>query len=174
MLRAAVGHPHIRVVAINDPFIDPAYLLYLTKHDSTHGAFPAAVSLTAGGQLLVGEQEVQLFGCRQPADIPWAACAADCIVESTGVFLSVDACSGHLQAGAKRVLITAPSPDAPMFVMGVNQADYTADMAIFSNASCTTNCLAPLAKVIHEAFGIEEALMTTVHAMTATPRMTPE
>lgn len=160
----------LRVVAINDPFIDLNYMAYMFQYDSTHGRFPGEVK-AEGGKLVVDGAEICVFQCMKPADIPWGAAGALYVVESTGVFLSVEKASAHLQGGARRVVISAPSPDAPMFVMGVNEESYEPEsMSVVSNASCTTNCLAPLAKVIHHNFGIEEGLMSTVHAVTATQR----
>uniref|UniRef100_A0A8C7TXA9 Glyceraldehyde-3-phosphate dehydrogenase n=1 Tax=Oncorhynchus mykiss TaxID=8022 RepID=A0A8C7TXA9_ONCMY len=152
----------IKVVAINDPFIDLQYMVYMFKYDSTHGRYKGEVMMTSS----------HVLACiMKPHEIPWGNAGADYVVESTGVFLSIDKASSHIQGGAKRVVVSAPSPDAPMFVMGVNEDKYDpSSMTIVSNASCTTNCLAPLAKVIHDNFGIEEALMTTVHAYTATQK----
>ncbi len=141
----------------------------MLKYDSTHGRFPGEVS-HADGKLIVNGKTIQVFVERDPAQIKWGAAGADYVVESTGVFTTVDKCNAHLAGGAKRVVISAPSADAPMFVVGVNEKKYTSDIKVLSNASCTTNCLAPLAKVIHENFGIVEGLMTTVHATTATQK----
>lgn len=157
------------VVAINDPFINVDYMAYLLKYDSTHGRFNGTVE-TKDGLLWVNGNPIHVFGCKDPADIPWGKIHADYVVESTGVFTTKGSCQGHLKAGARKVIITAPSEDAPMFVMGVNHEEYNPDLKIVSNASCTTNCLAPLAKVIHDNFGIVEGLMTTVHAVTATQK----
>uniref|UniRef100_A0A8C7RXK8 Glyceraldehyde-3-phosphate dehydrogenase n=1 Tax=Oncorhynchus mykiss TaxID=8022 RepID=A0A8C7RXK8_ONCMY len=160
----------IKVVAINDPFIDLQYMVYMFKYDSTHGRYKGEVSME-DGKLIVDDHSISVFQCMKPHEIPWGKAGADYVVESTGVFLSIDKASSHIQGGAKRVVVSAPSPDAPMFVMGVNEDKYDpSSMTIVSNASCTTNCLAPLAKVIHDNFGIEEALMTTVHAYTATQK----
>ncbi|XP_053738034.1 glyceraldehyde-3-phosphate dehydrogenase 2 [Synchiropus splendidus] len=160
----------IKVVGINDPFIDPDYMVYMFKYDSTHGRYKGEVS-HKGTTLIVDGQEIATYKCMKPAEIPWNACGAMYVVESTGVFLSKEKASAHIEGGARRVVVSAPSPDAPMFVMGVNEDKYDPSfMTIVSNASCTTNCLAPLAKVIHDNFGIEEALMTTVHAYTATQK----
>lgn len=168
VLRACV-EKKVNVVAINDPFIDVAYMVYMFRHDSTHGKFKGEVR-EEGGMLIVAGQRIQVFGERDPANIPWGKVGADYVVESTGVFTTIDKCKGHLAAGAKRVVISAPSADAPMFVMGVNHDSYDPSMQVISNASCTTNCLAPLAKVVNDTFGIEEGLMTTVHAVTATQK----
>jgi glyceraldehyde 3-phosphate dehydrogenase len=142
---------------------------YMFKYDSTHGKFKGEVS-HKDNKLIVNGQEISVFTEKEPANIPWGKLGAEYVVESTGVFTTVDKCQPHIQAGAKKVIITAPSADAPMFVMGVNEDKYTGKETVLSNASCTTNCLAPLAKVIHEKFGIVEALMTTVHSYTATQK----
>lgn len=169
VMRAALAHPDVHVVAVNDPFLDPDYMAYLFKYDSTHGRFKGEVKAEPG-KLTINGQTLKVYAEKDPAKIPWGADGADIVVESTGVFLDVAKCSAHLQGGAKKVIITAPSPDAPMFVMGVNHNTYKPEINILSNASCTTNCLAPLAKVIHQKFGIIEGLMTTVHATTATQK----
>lgn len=158
-----------QVVAVNDPFINVEYMVYLFKYDSTHGRFKGTVSYS-GQNLIVNGKEIRVFQERDPASIPWGQAGAEYVVEATGVFTTVEKCKPHLKGGAKKVIITAPSADAPMFVCGVNLDAYKPDMDIVSNASCTTNCLAPLAKVIHDNFGIEEGLMTTVHAVTATQK----
>jgi len=159
----------VDVVGINDPFIPADYMVYMFKYDSTHGRFKGEVS-HKGDKLIVNGKEISVFTEKEPSKIPWGKLGAEYIVESTGVFTTVDKCKPHLDAGAKKVIITAPSADAPMFVMGVNEDKYTGKETVVSNASCTTNCLAPLAKVIHEKFGIVEALMTTVHSYTATQK----
>lgn len=169
MLRAALEKGTCQVVAINDPFINPEYMAYMFKYDSTHGRYAGEVE-TKDGKLIVDGQSISIYEHRDPADIPWSSDGADIVVESTGVFTLKDKAAAHLNGGAKKVVISAPSKDAPMFVCGVNDEKYTPDLNIISNASCTTNCLAPLAKVIHETFGIEEGLMTTVHATTATQK----
>jgi glyceraldehyde 3-phosphate dehydrogenase len=169
--RAACAREDIEVVGINDPFIDLDYMVYMTKYDSVHGRFNGEVS-TADGKLIVNGKEIAVFAERNPADIGWGACGADYVVESTGVFLTKEKAQGHIDAGAKKVVMSAPSKDdTPMFVMGVNHETYTSDMNFVSNASCTTNCLAPVAKVLHDKFGIVEGLMTTIHAMTATQKV---
>uniref|UniRef100_A0A8C5CK13 glyceraldehyde-3-phosphate dehydrogenase (phosphorylating) n=1 Tax=Gadus morhua TaxID=8049 RepID=A0A8C5CK13_GADMO len=151
----------IQVVAINDPFIDVEYMVYMFKYDSTHGRYKGEVSYE-DGKLIVDGKSISVFQCMKPAEIPWGDSGALYVVESTGVFLSVDKATAHVQGGAKRVVVSAPSPDAPMFVMGVNEDKYDpSSMTIVSNASCTTNCLAPLAKVINDNFGIDEALMVS-------------
>ena len=167
VLRACVKNDAIDVVGINDPFIDLDYMVYMLKYDTVHGKFDGEVS-TKDGKLVVNGKEIAVFASMSPAEIPWKDCGAEYIVEATGKFTTIEKAQGHIAAGAKKVVISAPSADAPMFVMGVNQETYNKDMQIVSNASCTTNCLAPLAKVIHENFGIIEGLMTTVHSITAT------
>uniref|UniRef100_H3A702 Glyceraldehyde-3-phosphate dehydrogenase n=2 Tax=Latimeria chalumnae TaxID=7897 RepID=H3A702_LATCH len=160
----------IKVVAINDPFIDLKYMVYMFKYDSTHGRFSGEVKVE-DGKFVVDDQPISVYQCMKPSEIPWGEAGALYVVESTGVFLSIEKASAHLEGGAKRVVVSAPSPDAPMFVMGVNEDKYDpSSMTIVSNASCTTNCLAPLAKVIQDNFGIVEGLMTTVHAYTATQK----
>jgi glyceraldehyde-3-phosphate dehydrogenase type I len=161
----------IKVVAINDPFIDLDYMVYMFKYDSTHGRFKGEVKAdTANGCLIINGMNIKVFNEMKPAAIPWGKSGAEYVVESTGVFTTKDKANAHIEGGAKKVVISAPSADAPMFVMGVNQEKYDPSMSIISNASCTTNCLAPLAKVINDKFGIVEALMTTVHAYTATQK----
>ena len=167
--KAALVNPNVKLVAINDPFMDPEYMVYLFKYDSTHGRFQGEVTHD-GKNLIVNGNTISVFACRNPNEIPWGENGADIVIESTGVFTTKDKCALHLQGGAKKVIITAPSADAPMFVMGVNHKNYTNDIDILSNASCTTNCLAPLAKVINDNYGIIEGLMTTVHATTATQK----
>ena len=168
--RAACERNDIEVVGINDPFIDLDYMVYMAKYDSVHGRFKGEIS-AADGKLVVNGQAITVFAERNPADIGWASCGADYIIESTGVFLTKEGAQGHIDAGAKKVVMSAPSKDdTPMFVMGVNHKTYTADMDFVSNASCTTNCLAPIAKVLNDNYGIVEGLMTTVHAVTATQK----
>jgi len=169
VLKSALANHKVTVVAINDPFLDVDYMVYLFKYDSTHGQFNGTVE-TKDGKLVVNGHAITVYGARDPDKIPWKEAGADVVVESTGVFLTLDKCKLHLAAGAKKVVITAPSPDAPIFVMGVNNTKYTKDLDVVSNASCTTNCLAPLAKVVNDKFGIIEGLMTTVHAITATQK----
>jgi len=167
--RAACAHAEAEVVAINDPFIDLEYMVYMFKYDTTHGIYKGTVE-AIDGKLVIDGKAISVFNSKNPAEIPWGASGADYIVESTGVFTTIAAASAHLQGGGKKVIISAPSADAPMFVMGVNHTKYTSDVNVLSNASCTTNCLAPLAKVIHDNYGIVEGLMTTVHAITATQK----
>ncbi len=167
--RAAVERGDVNVVAINDPFIDVDYMVYMLKYDSTHGAYPGEIR-AEDGKLVVDGKKISVYTCKDPAEIPWGEAGAEYVIESSGVFTEIEKASAHFKGGAKKVVISAPSKDAPMFVMGVNNEKYTKDMNIVSNASCTTNCLAPLAKVVHEKFGIIEGLMTTVHATTATQK----
>ncbi|KAG2214116.1 hypothetical protein INT46_001850 [Mucor plumbeus] len=169
VLRASLSNPEVQVVAINDPFIPLEYMVYMFKYDSVHGRFQGTVE-AKDGKLVVNGKEISVFSERDPAQIQWGSVDASYVVESTGVFTSIEAASAHLQGGAKKVIISAPSGDAPMFVCGVNLEKYTSDLKVISNASCTTNCLAPLAKVINDNFGIVEGLMTTVHATTATQK----
>merc|ERR1711935_385527 len=169
VMRAAESNPNIQVVAVNDPFIPADYMEYMLKYDSTHGRFPSEVKANGTG-ISVGGNQVEVFGERDPSAIPWGAAGADFVVESTGVFTSLEKAGLHQKGGAKKVVISAPSGDAPMFVMGVNDAKYAGE-TIVSNASCTTNCLAPMAKIIHENYGIKQGLMSTVHAVTATQQV---
>jgi glyceraldehyde 3-phosphate dehydrogenase len=169
VFRQAVAQGNIEVVAIND-LIDVDYMAYMLKYDSTHGKFNGDVEVK-NGQLVVNGKVVRVSAERNPADINWGAVGAEYVVESTGLFLTKESANGHILAGAKKVVLSAPSKDdTPMFVMGVNNKSYTNDMNIVSNASCTTNCLAPIAKVLNDNFGIIEGLMTTVHATTATQK----
>lgn len=169
VFRAAQTRDDVEVVAIND-LIDVDYIAYMLKYDSTHGIFDGTVEVK-DGKLIVNGKEIRVTSEKNPKDLKWGEVGADYVVESTGIFLTKDSAQGHLDAGAKKVIMSAPSKDdTPMFVMGVNQDKYTADMNFVSNASCTTNCLAPIAKVIHDNWGIEEGLMTTVHATTATQK----
>ncbi|XP_034508628.1 glyceraldehyde-3-phosphate dehydrogenase [Ambystoma mexicanum] len=167
--RAAINSGKVSVVAINDPFIDLNYMVYMFKYDSTHGRFKGEVK-AEDGKLVINGHAITIFQERDPANIKWGDAGADYVVESTGVFTTIDKASAHLKGGAKRVIISAPSADAPMFVMGVNHEKYDNSLKVVSNASCTTNCLAPLAKVINDSFHIVEGLMTTVHAVTATQK----
>ncbi|KAK1832795.1 glyceraldehyde 3-phosphate dehydrogenase [Podospora conica] len=169
VLRNAVEHGDVEVVAVNDPFIEPHYAEYMLKYDSTHGVFKGEVSID-GSDLIINGKRVKFYTERDPAAIPWKDTGAEYVVESTGVFTTKEKASAHLKGGAKRVIISAPSADAPMYVMGVNEKTYDGSSAVISNASCTTNCLAPLAKVIHDKFTIIEGLMTTVHSYTATQK----
>jgi len=169
VMRASLGHPEVQVVLINEPFMDLDYMVYMFKYDSTHGQFKGEV-YGKDGMLYINGHGIHVSMEKEPSKIQWGKYGADYVVESTGIFLDVAKCSQHLQGGAKKVVISAPSPDAPMFVMGVNEDTYDSKIDILSNASCTTNCLAPLAKIIHDKFGIVEGLMTTVHSVTATQK----
>ncbi|OUM57535.1 hypothetical protein PIROE2DRAFT_67822 [Piromyces sp. E2] len=169
VFRSSFERDDIEVVAVNDPFINLDYMVYLTKYDSTHGRFNGTVE-AKGDKLVVNGKEVSVFACRNPEEIQWGAAGAEYVVESTGVFTLTEKASLHLKGGAKKVVISAPSKDAPTFVVGVNLDKYDPSMKVVSNASCTTNCLAPLAKVINDKFGIVEGLMTTCHATTATQK----
>jgi glyceraldehyde 3-phosphate dehydrogenase len=163
----AATHPDVELVAVNDPFLSLENMVYLFKYDTVHGRFDGTVQ-EAEGHLLINGKKLTVFAERDPAAIPWGAHGVEFVVESTGVFTEIAGAEKHLKGGAKKVIISAPSLDAPMFVMGVNETTYTSDVNILSNASCTTNCLAPLVKVIDESFGVVEGLMTTVHSYTAT------
>lgn len=169
VFRNAVEHPEIEIVAVNDPFIEPKYAEYMLKYDSTHGAFKGTVSVE-GSDLIVDGKKVKFYTERDPAAIPWKDTGAEYVVESTGVFTTTEKAKAHLVGGAKKVVISAPSADAPMYVMGVNEKTYDGKADVISNASCTTNCLAPLAKVIHDKYTIIEGLMTTIHSYTATQK----
>lgn len=168
VFRAAVANNNVEVVGIND-LIDVDYMAYMLKYDSTHGLFKGDVAVEAGN-LIVNGKTIRVTAERNPADLKWSAVEAEVVVESTGLFLTKETAQAHIDAGAKKVVLSAPSKDdTPMFVMGVNHKEYNGE-TIVSNASCTTNCLAPLAKVINDNFGIIEGLMTTVHATTATQK----
>nr|UVJ69103.1 GAPDH2 [Pagiophloeus tsushimanus] len=158
-----------KVVGINDPFLDPEYMVYLFKYDSTHGQFSGCVS-TDGKSIFINGNKIEVYNEKDPTKIPWGTVGATYVVECTGVFTTVEKASQHLEGGAKKVIISAPSADANTYVCGVNLDKYDPSQNILSNASCTTNCLAPLAKVIHDNFEIVEGLMTTVHATTATQK----
>ena len=179
VFRAALNNPKTKIVGINDPFIDAEYMAYMLKYDSVHGRFSGSAKALVNepqpmqprnAQLIVDGQTINVYASMRPDGIPWAGCGAEYIVEAAGPFTKLESAHGHLKAGAHKVVITAPSKDAPMFVMGVNHHDYRKEMNVVSNASCTTNCVAPLAKVVHDNFGIVEGLMTTVHAVTATQK----
>jgi len=177
VLRAQVtNQPDAGVpVAINEPFMDLDYMVYMFRYDSTHGQFKGDVHADkVNKKLIVGlhgkTHSISVFAEKDPTKIPWGETGADIVVESTGIFLTVAAAEAHIKGGAKKVIVSAPSPDAPIFVVGVNEEKYEKSHNIVSNASCTTNCLAPLAKVIHNKFGIVEGLMTTVHSITATQK----
>lgn len=169
VFRVASTNSNIEVVGIND-LIDVEYMAYMLKYDSTHGLFDGTVEVK-GGKLVVNGSAIRITAERNPADLKWSDVGAEYVVESTGLFLTKESAQGHIDAGAKKVIMSAPSKDdTPMFVMGVNNSAYTNDMAFVSNASCTTNCLAPIAKVLNDKFEIVEGLMTTVHATTATQK----
>ncbi|MFY0603396.1 MAG: type I glyceraldehyde-3-phosphate dehydrogenase [Flavobacteriaceae bacterium] len=167
--RSAVNRPNVQVVAIND-LLDVDYLAYMLKYDSVHGKFDGEVEVK-DGKLVVNGNSIRITAERDPANLKWNEVEAEYIIESTGFFLTEESAGKHLEAGAKKVVLSAPSKDhTPMFVMGVNNTELKADQKIFSNASCTTNCLAPISKVLNDNFGIVEGLMTTVHATTATQK----
>ena len=166
--RSAMKRDNVQVVAIND-LLDVDYLAYLLKYDSVHGAFDGTVEVN-NGKLIVNGDEIRITAERNPEDLKWNEVNAEYVLECTGIFKSLEMANKHIIGGAKKVAISAPSPDAPMFVMGVNNKKLKATDTIFSNASCTTNCLAPVAKVLNDNFGITEGLMTTVHASTATQK----
>ena len=169
VFRATVNHPEIEIVGIND--LCPAdYLAYMLKYDTMHGRFKGEVSSTENA-IVVNGKEIPIFAEKDPKNIPWGRLEAEYVVESTGLFLTKEKAQAHIDAGAKKVIMSAPSKDdTPMFVCGVNLDAYTPDMTFVSNASCTTNCLAPIAKVLNDKFGIKDGLMTTVHSVTATQK----
>ena len=167
--QAALAKEGVEVVAINDPFITADYMAYMTKYDTVHGKFNGTVE-AKDGVLIVNEKEIKVYNEMDPHNIPWGELGVEYVLECSGVFTTMEKAQAHIDAGAKQVVISAPSKDAPMFVMGVNNTEYKPEMNIVSNASCTTNCLAPLAKVINDNFGITEGLMTTVHSTTATQK----
>ena len=169
VFRASLDHKNVEVVGIND-LITPDYMAYMLKYDTMHGRFDGTVDYT-DHSLIVNGHEIRVTAEKNPADLKWSDVGAEYVVESTGLFLTQEKAQGHLDAGAKHVVMSAPSKDGtPMFVMGVNNDKYTSDMKFVSNASCTTNCLAPIAKVLHDNFGITDGLMTTVHSTTATQK----
>jgi len=169
VFRASLAHKDVEVVGIND-LITPDYMAYMLKYDTVHGRFEGTVDYT-DHSLIVNGHEIRVTAEKNPADLKWDEVGAEYVVESTGLFLTQEKAAGHIAAGAKKVVMSAPSKDStPMFVMGVNNDKYTTDMTFVSNASCTTNCLAPVAKVLHDNFGITDGLMTTVHATTATQK----
>lgn len=169
VMRVSLERDNIDVLAINDPFVDLEYMKYMLKYDTIHGKFDADIQVE-NGNLVVNGKTIKVFNCKEPSQIPWGEAGVEYVVESSGVFTTMDTANAHFVGGAKKVIISAPSKDAPMFVMGVNNEEYNSDMNIVSNASCTTNCLAPLAKVVNDKFGIVEGLMTTVHSVTATQK----
>ena len=167
--QAALNREEVEIVAVNDPFIASDYMAYMVKYDTIHGRFCGDIRAEEG-KLIVNGKEVKVYNEADPKNIPWGENGVEYVLECSGVFTTMEKAGAHLEAGAKKVIISAPSKDAPMFVMGVNNDKYTNDMNIISNASCTTNCLAPLAKVINDNFGIKDGLMTTVHSTTATQK----
>ncbi len=167
VLRNAQHRDDVEVVAINDPFLSAEYAAYMTNHDTVHGHFDVEAK-EKDGKLVVGKNKISFYQEMKPELIPWKNDAVDVVVECTGKFTDYEGAKLHIKAGAKKVVVSAPGKNMPMFVMGVNNQSYTSDMDVVSNASCTTNCLAPLAKVINDAFGIEEGLMSTIHSTTAT------
>ena len=169
VMRASLEREDVDVLAINDPFIDVEYMKYMLTYDTIHGRLNAKVEVV-DGNLVIDGKTVVVYNFKDPNEIPWAKAGVEYVVESSGVFTTTEKASAHFTGGSKKVIISAPSKDAPMFVMGVNQDKYTKDMKVVSNASCTTNCLAPLAKVINDNFGIKDGLMTTVHSVTATQK----
>ena len=170
VFRAGINRPDIEFVGINDPFMTPDYMAYMLRYDTMHGRFDGTIEYTDDA-IIVNGKKVRFFACMDPKDIPWGEAGAEYVVESTGVFLTKEKAQAHIDAGAKKVVMSAPSKDdTPMFVCGVNLDKYTPDMQFVSNASCTTNCLAPIAKVLHENWGITDGLMTTVHSTTATQK----
>lgn len=166
---ASLDNPEIEVVAINDPFITADYMAYMLKHDTVHGQFKGTVE-AGEDHIVVNGRTIKVLNEKEPANCHWDALGVEYVLECSGVFTTLDTAGQHIEGGAKKVVISAPSKDAPMFVMGVNNTTYSPDMNIVSNASCTTNCLAPLAKVINDKFGIKDGLMTTVHSTTATQK----
>ena len=168
--QAALKKEEVEVVAINDPFISADYMAYMVKYDTAHGRFDGEVSNKDEHTLVVNGKEIKVYNEMDPANIPWGKDGVEYVLECSGVFTTMEKAEAHLKGGAKKVIISAPSKDAPMFVMGVNNETYDPSMNIVSNASCTTNCLAPLAKVINDNFGIVDGLMTTVHSTTATQK----
>jgi glyceraldehyde 3-phosphate dehydrogenase len=167
--RAAVDRPDIEIVGIND-LVEPDYMAYMLKYDSTHGQFKGTIAVE-GGHLVVNGKTIRVTAEKDPANLKWNEVGAEVIIESTGLFLTIESAQKHIDAGAKKVVMSAPAKDdTPTFVMGVNHKLLKADQTIVSNASCTTNCLAPIAKVLNDKFGIEEGLMSTIHAVTATQK----
>ncbi len=167
--QAALAKDEVEIVAINDPFISADYMVYMVKYDSIHGRFKGDIK-SEEGKLIVNGKEIKVYNEMDPKNIPWGELGVEYVLECSGVFTTTEKANAHLEAGAKKVIISAPSKDAPMFVMGVNNEEYDTSMNVISNASCTTNCLAPLAKVINDNFGIKDGLMTTVHSTTATQK----
>lgn len=171
VVATCMDRPEFEFVGINNPGMTPEYLAYTLQYDTVHGRFPCEIGCTEDA-IVINGKEIKLLQGASPAEIPWADVGAEYVLEATGRFLTKDTAEGHLSAGAKKVIISAPSKDdTPMFVMGVNNEKYDPSMNIVSNASCTTNCLAPIAKVLNDTFGIKEGLMTTVHSMTASQKV---
>lgn len=169
VFRAGLNNPEIEFVGINDPFMTPDYMAYMLRYDTMHGQYTGDIKFT-DNSIIVDGKEIKFFAKMNPEEIPWGDVGAEYVVESTGVFTTTEKAEAHIKAGAKKVVISAPSKDAPMFVCGVNLDTYTPDMKVVSNASCTTNCLAPIAKVLNDNWGIKDGLMTTVHSTTATQK----
>ena len=170
VFRAGISRSDIEFVGINDPFMTPDYMAYMLRYDTMHGQFDGTIEYTDDA-IIVNGKTVKFFACMDPKDIPWGEVGAEYVVESTGMFLTKEKAQAHIDAGAKKVVMSAPSKDdTPMFVMGVNHETYDSSMNFVSNASCTTNCLAPIAKVLHDNWGITDGLMTTVHSTTATQK----
>ena len=169
VFQAALEKGEVDIIAINDPFITADYMAYMLKFDTVHGRFNGEIK-SEENKLIVNGKAVNVYNEMDPHNIPWGQEGVEYVLECSGVFTTLEKAQAHIDAGAKKVIISAPSKDAPMFVMGVNNDKYDPSMTIISNASCTTNCLAPLAKVIHDNFGIKEGLMTTVHSTTATQK----
>ena len=171
VFRVAIQNPDIIVTGVNDPFMTPDYVAYMLRYDTVHGRFDGEIEVK-DDSIVVNGEEVKFYACMNPAEIPWGECGADYVVDSTGIFTTTEKASAHFEGGAKKVIISAPAKDkeTPMFVMGVNNETYTKDMNVVSNASCTTNCLAPIAKVLNDTFGVEEGLMTTIHSTTGTQK----
>jgi glyceraldehyde 3-phosphate dehydrogenase len=170
VFRAGIERDDIEFVGINDPFMTPDYMAYMLRYDTVHGQFQGTIDYT-DDSIIVNGKSVKFFACMDPKDIPWGKVGAEYVVESTGLFLTKEKAQAHIDAGAKKVIMSAPSKDdTPMFVMGVNNTSYDPSMTFVSNASCTTNCLAPIAKVLHDNWGITDGLMTTVHSTTATQK----
>jgi glyceraldehyde 3-phosphate dehydrogenase len=170
VFRAGIDREEIEFVGINDPGMTPDYMAYMLRYDTMHGQFTGSIEYD-DSSITVNGHKINVYACFKPEEIPWGELGAEYVVESTGLFLTKEKAEGHLKAGAKKVVMSAPSKDdTPMFVMGVNQTTYDPSMNFVSNASCTTNCLAPIAKVLHDNFGITEGLMTTVHSTTATQK----
>ena len=167
--QAALAKGDVEVVAVNDPFITADYMAYMVKYDTVHGRFNGEIKAEEG-KLIVNGKEIKVYNEMDPVNIPWGKDGVEYVLECSGIFTTMEKAEAHLKAGAKKVIISAPSKDAPMFVMGVNNEKYDNSMNIISNASCTTNCLAPLAKVLNDNFGIKDGLMTTVHSTTATQK----